>query len=246
MAKNLIIKVTLQDVEKPSVWRKLLFPADGSFEQLNHAIQYCMEWDDILTYNFEVYKDGKEAHISWLSDDPDYNSDHFWHGETLDARNVAVGEYLKEAGDTIRYIFGDDDWFHKIELESIIDNDCHSPEIAYIDAEGACPSPLAVRNANDYRRIKRMFGIPCERTIFDIDSKYEDPDQEYITTRRRLMELRPDDKLDPTRFSMREISKRLEIWITTSKLKLLHSDEEIIFSPHSSPWWRGTWSNPTN
>ncbi len=73
MARNIEIKVTLQHVENPEVWRKLIFPADGSFEQLNHAIQYCMEWNDIENYNFDTVKDGKEIHITAISDDSDFD-----------------------------------------------------------------------------------------------------------------------------------------------------------------------------
>src|SRR5262245_47793984 len=47
------IKVTLLDTD-PSIWRRLLVPADLTLEQLHHVLQLAMGWKDCHMHEFRI------------------------------------------------------------------------------------------------------------------------------------------------------------------------------------------------
>jgi len=47
------IKVTLLGTN-PSIWRRLLVPADLTLEQLHHILQLAMGWEDSHLHDFRI------------------------------------------------------------------------------------------------------------------------------------------------------------------------------------------------
>src|SRR5688500_6707049 len=82
MARAVDLRLELRDVT-PMVWRILRVPADLRLDDLHHAIQSVMGWDDFHPHVFEV---GDQEYGPRLEDDDDDED------EGLEAPDVWAGE----------------------------------------------------------------------------------------------------------------------------------------------------------
>src|ERR1019366_5415884 len=89
------VKISLLGVSKPSVWRRLLVPADIRLDRLHGVIQAAMGWED---YHMHAFSDGSREY--GLAD-PELGY--------RDERKVTLGRLLRREGERIRYTydFGD-------------------------------------------------------------------------------------------------------------------------------------------
>ena len=103
------LRLELQAVTPP-VWRVLRVPADLRLDDLHHAIQAVMGWDDFHPHLFEVgageYGPRAEAF--------DEDERHDRHGSGLAGRDDAtmtVAQALKQSPDGFTYVYDfDEDW----------------------------------------------------------------------------------------------------------------------------------------
>ena len=147
------LKVTLRDVSKPAVWRRVLVPDDCTLEDLHDIIQESMGWDDS---HLHVFRQG-HTHYGVTGgfqalDDVDE-----------DEADVELRDVLARPGAklTYTYDFGDD-WEHEVKLEKVISPDDPAvPEIlpAVLAGSGACP-PEDCGGTPGYAALKQALADP--------------------------------------------------------------------------------------
>ena len=147
------LKVTLRDVSKPPVWRRVLVPDDCTLEDLHDIIQESMGWDDS---HLHVFRQG-HTHYGVTGgfqalDDVDE-----------DEADVELRDVLARPGAklTYTYDFGDD-WEHEVKLEKVISPDDPAvPEIlpAVLAGSGACP-PEDCGGTPGYAALKQALAAP--------------------------------------------------------------------------------------
>jgi len=143
--------ISIEDIENPRVWRKVLVTENISFHDLHTVIQLAFGWDDYHLYKFLLKdKKNKTIKISKLSADyyePDYDSEKTNLSEILN-ENITEIEYI--------YDFGDQ-WTHKIEIKRIETEKQAIP--ICIEGEGACP-PEDCGGALAYMEMKETLKRP--------------------------------------------------------------------------------------
>lgn len=115
--KTLRLKIKIQDIVKPPVWRVVDVPADYEFFDLHEIIQIVFGWDNYHLWQFRKKEHGYDFAIR--PEDPD--DDWGFEEETL-STEIQLTCFLKNKGDKIlyEYDFGDY-WIHEITVEEVID-----------------------------------------------------------------------------------------------------------------------------
>jgi len=140
------LKITLRDVSKPPVWRRVLVHTGITLRDLHEVIQQAMGWEN---YHMHVFSTGWKE---YGSPDPEleYASD----------KKARLSEVLTASGDRLRYTYDfGDDWEHDIVLEEIRPAE---PTEAYpicIAGKGACP-PEDCGGAWGYANLKEILASP--------------------------------------------------------------------------------------
>jgi len=121
------IKVVLQDC-KPSIWRRILVPADTSLFDLHKMIQVAMGWTNSHLHQF--IKDEQYYRVPHEDD---------WR-PVIDERDIQIRNIAPSEGDKIvyEYDFGDG-WGHTITVEKILPNDPHIRYPHCLTGKRACP-----------------------------------------------------------------------------------------------------------
>ena len=113
------IKVTLLET-KPPIWRRLLVPASMTLEQLHHALQAAMGWDDCHLHEFSIGRKrfGQPESTDGLMD-----------SSTGNESTVRMFDVLGKVGAkaVYTYDFGDG-WEHGIAVEKVL---AREPKVVY-------------------------------------------------------------------------------------------------------------------
>jgi hypothetical protein len=94
----------------PRVWRIIRVPANLRLDDLHHAIQAVMGWDDFHPHVFEIGDKEYGPRPEDLDDDADdeFRETSAWAGE---GKELSVGQALRDAGSRFTYIYDfADDW----------------------------------------------------------------------------------------------------------------------------------------
>jgi len=127
-----LLKITLKDVSKPPVWRRVLVPAGVSLGLLHEVIRLAMGWDGGHLHMFS--HGGSNDGPTDLDLDPDPE----------DADEVLLDDLLDEPGDKLSYTYDfGDDWAHEIRLEKILPADSVTAPLTCLTGKGACPPETA-------------------------------------------------------------------------------------------------------
>ncbi len=120
------------DIE-PSIWRRVLVPANLTLGELHDVIQISMGWLDSHLHQFRqgeaIYSDPKFE----LDEDPSIT--------VIDERKVKLNKVFSKPSDALvyEYDFGDD-WRHLIEFEKIvIKTEDISDEPTCVEGQRSCP-----------------------------------------------------------------------------------------------------------
>ena len=134
-SKNaLILKITLEGISKPPVWRQILIRENASFEMLHYAIQvsfglYNAHLWEFAPKPFSTPKIGPELEDLYLGIEP---------GDTHIASQTPLSSYFKRPKDQFYYVYDmGDSWTHKIVLKKIEDEETSFPTC--VAGKGACP-----------------------------------------------------------------------------------------------------------
>jgi hypothetical protein len=173
-----LIRIQLEGVVRPPIWRDVIVPANISLEWLHEVIQESMGWFNSHLHQFEQ----KGCYFAPADyEDPLPN--------TRDEAKVALCDVLKKPKDWIRYEYDfGDGWEHRITLKQILqddDGDC----VRCVKAKGGdvvedCGGPLGLM---ELRKLKHA--VEAEATGVDLESyayygledcEFEEADLELI------------------------------------------------------------------
>jgi hypothetical protein len=189
-------KIQLKDINDPTVWRRVLVPADFTFMQFHTVIQVSFGWLDSHMFQFSPKGWGSSPQIQMPDDEDDSFSPFGKKVDSLDCEDVILSDIFTIEKQKYSYIYDfGDDWNHQIILEKILDEKVLHP--ICIKASGACPpedcgGPWAyvnIKNAltdkkhPEHKDMKEWLGLsPRER--FDA----EEYDLEFINEELREIE----------------------------------------------------------
>ncbi|MGH3159402.1 MAG: plasmid pRiA4b ORF-3 family protein [Streptosporangiaceae bacterium] len=148
------VKVTLADVENPTVWRRVLIPAAMSLDRLHAVIQGIMGWQN---YHLHVLRIGELAY------GPDPEDMLGFRDET----RVRLAD-VADVGDRIgyEYDFGDG-WEHELIIEESTTAETGRVYPVCLGGEGACP-PEDSGGSPGYERLKEILADPSHEEYDDV------------------------------------------------------------------------------
>jgi hypothetical protein len=173
------VKVSLLGSLRPSVWRRLLVPADIRLDRLHGVIQAAMGWENC---HMHVFSDGSRE---WCPD-PDLGRG--------DERRATLGQLLKRAGKRIRYTYDfGDDWEHEIVLERVLAAESGVRYPVCVTGNGACP-PEDCGGVWGYEDLREVLA---------------DPAHEQHAEMLEWLCLQAAADFDPARFDVDEVNRAL-------------------------------------
>lgn len=126
--------VTL-DLERYKASRRIIVPADITFQRLHHILQRTFDWDNTHLYDFTVIKNHFEAPILRLVP---YQEDLEYDTKAVLMENQTIKDYLQKYKEMFYTYDLGDNWEHKIELVRTIEN--HDQNAPYLlEASGQTP-----------------------------------------------------------------------------------------------------------
>lgn len=141
------LKVTLRDVSKPPVWRRVLVPATMTLGELHEVIVRAMGWHG---GHLHVFSDGMAEYGM-----PDPELGH------QDEDSIELDEVLSGPGDRLSYTYDfGDDWDHDVKLEKVLPPDAAATVPACLAGKGACP-PEDCGGAWGYAELKEAIADPA-------------------------------------------------------------------------------------
>lgn len=140
--KAIQIKIELEGL---NVWRRVVMPAEVSFNALHRVIQYSMGWGNYHLYEFDLPHDvvlvetsEEVEEYSWMSQISGFDGRPRILKKYRLSKNVKVDKAV-EVGQVISYLYDIGDyWEHKITFEKVIE-DYPNVYTICLDGEGACP-----------------------------------------------------------------------------------------------------------
>ena len=152
------LRLELQNVT-PRVWRVLRVPADLRLDDLHHAIQAVMGWDDFHPHLFEVGDGEYGPRPELLDEEEPYEEASAWAGE---GREITVEEAVKHSPAAFTYVYDfDEDWRVRITSDGQADTDeavtvtCLAGEHSGPQQESRDREPFSVEAANQ-RLVRAM------------------------------------------------------------------------------------------
>ena len=111
------LKIQLNNIKNPPVWRRLKVPSDYTFYELHEVIQLVFGWTNSHLFMFSPGGFGTSPVISETHEgDDDYDQE-----RRMEADDVELYEIFKNEKQHFSYIYDfGDSWEHKITLEKII------------------------------------------------------------------------------------------------------------------------------
>jgi hypothetical protein len=130
-------KIILND-SAPSVWRRIIVPADYTFFALHCAIQNAMGWTDSHLHAFYIGERRGKNRITIEFPNPE--NDFYQGDEARDERKERIADYF---GKKIKqcvycYDFGDN-WDHTVLFERELPRDQQAVYPQCVAGENACP-----------------------------------------------------------------------------------------------------------
>ena len=188
------IKIQLEGL---NIWRRVVMPAEVSFNALHRVIQYSMGWGNYHLYEFELPEgvvlvetsDEVEA-CSWMNEMPTYDGRPRLRKTYRLSKNVKVDKYVK-VGQSIPYVYDMGDyWEHVITFEKEID-DYPNVYPVCLEGEGACPP-------------EDCGGVPGYLDLLEIVKDSSHPEYESIMEWLGIDEFDPTFDLEGTNYWMKE------------------------------------------
>lgn len=176
---TLQLKIQLQNLADPKVWRQVQVPAQFSFYKLHGVIQAAFGWEHAHLFQFSSEGWGSKPEISLPY--PDAGED------IVDAKKIKLKEVFKEEGQTYVYIYDfGDDWLHLLTLEKITDE--KATKANCLAGEGRCP-PEDCGGFPGYESLKEILNDPKHPEYADM---------------REWLGLRKNQKWDAAAFDLKK------------------------------------------
>lgn len=183
---TLQFKIQLSNLSKPTVWRRVLVPADYTFDEFHSVIQVSFGWGFAHLYQFSPQGYGSQPLIAEISDED-------WEEPDFDARKTKLKSIFKTENQKFTYIYDfGDDWIHKITLEKILKEKITSPKC--LKGQGKCP-PENCGGPWGYKNILEILANPKHA--------------EYKETKEWLF-MDEDEEWDVNDFDIEDVNVMLE------------------------------------
>lgn len=170
------LKIQIQGITKPSVWRRLLIPDSFNFRQLHYVIQLAFDWQTEHLYQFQRQPYGQ----GWCIGEPDEENSMFSEPATP-ASKVNVRRFIEEKGlDKFVYVYDfGDDWVHRITVEELTNHKIKLPRC--LDGNGT-PPPEDCGGSFSYEELKQFLlkDNPDEEELERLEwyGMYDEEDEE--------------------------------------------------------------------
>jgi hypothetical protein len=176
------VKVTLEDVTDPPVWRRLQVSGGVHLDRLHLILQAAMGWTDSHLHLFAA--GGHEY------SDPAFELE----TESQDERRVRLADLAVGEGDTLGYTYDfGDDWRHEVIVEKALVADENVRYPICVAGEGACP-PEDCGGAPGYQNLREA--------LADMNH----PEHEEF---RVWLGLDDGAEFDPRRFDLGQVNRAL-------------------------------------
>ncbi len=128
----LTLKIALDNVSKPPVWRRVKVSSMWNFVDLHEIIQRAFGWMDehLAHFGNDAYGDPYDMIEVTLDKSDDC--------EGQDGSEILIGQALNKVGQKFKYVYDfGDDWIHTLTVEEIEDGDIVHAEL--VKGSGMCP-----------------------------------------------------------------------------------------------------------
>lgn len=123
--KTLILRVQMQGVTKPPMWRELKVPADFNFLQLHKAIQRACGFENYHLWQFQRKAYDPELQIGLPAAGDEMGLEDCTH----DAGKTGITAFLAEKGDKLVYVYDfGDDWIFTVSVVKVTPRDGETAE----------------------------------------------------------------------------------------------------------------------
>ncbi|MEM9887591.1 MAG: plasmid pRiA4b ORF-3 family protein [Bacteroidota bacterium] len=177
MSEILQLKIQLQDISKPPIWRKVEVKAEETFYDLHNIIQGAMGWHNAHLHQFMV----GNTYLGIPSED-DFI-------EVMDSRKIKLSQIFRVPKSAVlyEYDFGDG-WRHKVTLEAVSTSvkGVNYPRLT--KGKSACP-PEDCGGPWGYMELREKLNNP------------KHPEYEEL---REWMMMEEEEVFDPTQFDLEE------------------------------------------
>ena len=178
-------KIQLQDINNPTVWRKVTVPSYYSFLHFHYIIQMVFGWENYHLFQFSEKEYNSKVVISEIEE----NADTFGENQ-LEAAEISLSEIFRTEKQQFIYLYDfGDSWEHLITLEKIISETTTSPRL--LAGQGACPPEdcggvggfenmkdiLKNKKHPEYRKLRKWLDLDTgeiwNSNAFDLEEKQE-------------------------------------------------------------------------
>ncbi len=152
--RTLLLKISMQGVEEPPMWREVEVPAWYMFRELHEVIQIVTGLDD--DHLWEFYPEPNKNKRLTVAPDLGENifSARIDKSQTLDADETELTQFLRRKGKKMEYVYDfGDDWHFTIEVKEVLKKSSNYPvctgfegSLNVMEDTGGLWSYLAVRD----------------------------------------------------------------------------------------------------
>ncbi|MEK3976748.1 SEC-C metal-binding domain-containing protein [Psychrobacillus sp. FSL K6-1267] len=156
--KAYILKLSFEHVD-PKVWRRVVLPADATFNRLHETIQYVTNFRSMMEpyHSFAI-----ETNDKYITNDEEiiqkYKGKKYEGKEVKQPIRIKIDKYLQEKGYLIYNYDFEDDWRILIELEEIVE-DYYFGYPTILDGEGMAP-PEDIGGPIGFSEFKKIMANP--------------------------------------------------------------------------------------
>lgn len=180
MSGSLLLRIQMNDVSKPPMWREVEVPAKLTFLELHYVIQAVNNFEDCHLWQF-----GRKAYSSDFiigipsKGDSEYGID----DATDDAAKTPISAYLSKEGDKLEYVYDfGDDWIFTVTVKKVLDKELEHPVcVAYksdmnpMEDSGGVWSYLDMRDAfSNWNKLTKK-----QKEVWTKRFGYEEPEDFY-------------------------------------------------------------------
>ena len=165
--RTLVLKIQMNGVTKPPMWREVEVPAGYNFLQLHDIIQTVMGFYNEHLWIFVNSLTSRDIRIGIPLEDEDN-----WGAERMTsiADETPITKYLAAKGDKLyyEYDFGDS-WTFTIEVKAVLDKESEYPvctkykgELNPTEDSGGIPGYMYMRDCYENKDVESPFGTDEE------------------------------------------------------------------------------------
>ena len=180
--------IKISGLSEPSVWRRLVVPANYTFFQFHKIIQIAFGWENLHYFEFYDKNENTSVRIFMPLEEDTFHND---NARKENAIKTKLSDIFNKDTKSLLYLYDRNDrWIHEITVEKVTEDVIPCPEC--LCGEGMCP-PEGCDGPKGYEYIKNIL--------------LNDPDNDNAPRLREWLFLEDDDIFDPTYFPKEELKE---------------------------------------